>query len=202
MKGFIYCITIFLMVAVIAAAMPTETEAAIYEDTVRLHILANSDSESDQAIKYEIRDLVLEKYSSRLSEVKSAEDAKEKAEEILTDIENEVNIHLGMLGVDYTASIDIGKEWYDTRKYDDFTLPKGIYTSLIIKLGNAEGQNWWCVMYPPMCLGIATEKGEKDDALIDYSNEETRLISDGEYQIKFKLLEIASEIVAKISKNS
>ena len=201
MKAFIYCITSILLVTVIIAAMPTESEAAIYEDTVRLHILASSDKEDDQSIKLKIRDKVLEKYAGALGSLNCADEATAKLGGVLGEIESDVDLWLSELGVGYSCEVTLGREWYDTREYDDFTLPKGVYTSLIIKLGEGDGKNWWCVMYPPMCLDIATEDAPRDDGIIDYTEDEVRLISGGGYRVKFKLLEIVSEVASKISKN-
>ncbi|MBQ7363599.1 MAG: stage II sporulation protein R [Clostridia bacterium] len=201
MKAFIYCITSLLLVTLVIAAVPTESEAAIYEDTVRLHILASSDKDEDQEIKLAIRDRVLEKYGTALKGYSDADEAENKIGELLKYIESDVDVWLCELGADYTSTVTLGREWYDTREYEDFTLPKGIYTSLIIELGEGAGKNWWCVMFPPMCLDIATESAPADDATVDYTNEETRLISGGGYSIKFKLLELVSEVASKISKN-
>ncbi len=201
MKAFIYSVTTLLLMTVIIAAIPTESEAAIYEDTVRLHILASSDEQSDQKIKLEIRDRVLKKYGTALEGYASADEAEGEIRKLLPDIERDVDVWLAGLGADYTSRVTLGREWYDTREYEDFTLPKGIYRSLVIELGSGDGKNWWCVMYPPMCLDIATEGAPSDDGIIDYTKEETSLITGGGYRIKFKLLELASELASKISKN-
>lgn len=202
MKAFIYSVTTLLLATLIIAAMPTESEAAIYEDTVRLHILANSDGDADQETKLEIRDRVLKKYGKALGSYLTADEAEKKAGELIDSIEEDVNLWLREMGHGYGCSVSLSREWYDTRKYESFTMPKGIYRSLVIELGSGSGKNWWCVMYPPMCLDIATEDAPKDDAVVNYTKEETLLISGGGYRIKFKLLELASEIASKISKNS
>ena len=201
MKGFIYSIAVLLLVTAVIAAIPTESEAAIYEDTVRLHILANSDSEADQKTKLEIRDRILKKYSTALGGYSSADEAEEEGARLMSSIECDVNSWLSELGADYGCRTSLSREWYGTREYEDVTMPKGVYRSLVIELGSGAGKNWWCVMYPPMCLGIATDTAPKDDAMISYTEEETKLISGGGYKIKFKLLEVASEIAAKLSKN-
>ena len=99
-------------------------------------------------------------------------------------------------GYDYGCEVEIGVEWYDTREYEDFTLPKGYYTSLRVMLGEAEGKNWWCVMYPPLCLDIATEDAP-DDGALGYSKEEYALITNDGYNVKFKVLEVFSEAFSK-----
>lgn len=184
---------LILGITLIFAVMPTENDAAIYEDTLRLHILASSDSENDQRLKYEIRDKLLAKYGQLLSGADNAESAKERVEDLAPEIESDVEGWMRESGFDYGCEVDVGIEWYDTREYEDFTLPKGYYTSLRIMLGEAEGKNWWCVMYPPLCLDIATEDAPRDDAVVGYTKEEYTLITDGGYNVKFKILEVFSE---------
>ena len=187
MKGFISSIFAILVATVLVCALPTEAEAMIYEDTIRLHILANSDSGEDQAVKLALRDAILEEYGSLLAK----ESAKDGAERILAEnienIEAFANDFLEEVG--YSAVATLTEEWYDTRYYEDFTLPKGYYTSLVIKIGEGEGKNWWCVMYPPMCLGLSTSSAE-------YTQSEKNLIL-GKYNVKFKILELVSEQTQK-----
>lgn len=187
---------IVLCVTLIIALIPTEKEADIYQDTVRLHILANSNGKEDQELKLIIRDKLLAKYGKKLSNSKSTSEAVENINYLREDIENDVNAWIDECGKKYTSEVRLSEEWYDTREYEDFTLPCGYYTSLQVLLGNAEGKNWWCVMYPPLCLDLATEDAPNDDAVINYTKEETRLISKNGYNIRFKLLELISESVA------
>ena len=189
-----------LLSTLLIAVMPTEREGAIYGDTVRLHILANSDGDSDQQIKLEIRDRLLAEYGTGLSAQTDREAAEERLSELLPEIESSVSLWLAELGVDYGCRAELGTEWYETREYGELTLPRGYYTSLRIMLGEGEGRNWWCVMFPPMCLGIATETAPGDDALIQYTKEEYRLISEGGYSVKFKLLELAADALRQLSK--
>ena len=195
--SFLMTVMILLTTTLVVAIFPTEQDAAIYEDTLRLHILANSDNEEDQALKYGIRDKLLQKYGTRLGSSDNPEEAKENISALIPEIEADVDGWIEDAGYSYKSCVTLGVEWYDTREYDDFTLPKGYYTSLQVMLGEAEGKNWWCVMYPPLCLDIATEEAPRDDAVIGYTKEEYSLITDRGYNIKFKLLEIFSEAFSK-----
>ncbi len=179
-----------LLCTLFISIIPTEADAAIYEDTVRLHILAESDSAEDQRIKIYIRDKVLEKYSSLFKQTKNAEDAKNSLRQSLTYIKSDCEGWLFDEGYNSSVNIELTEEWYNTREYDDFTLPAGIYTSLKITIGKGEGQNWWCVMYPPLCL----EASLKDCDTNNYSDEEYKLISSSGYNVKFKLLEVTSAV--------
>ena len=201
-RSFKNTVIALLITCVLIAVLPTESEGAIYEDTIRLHILASSDSEADQAVKLAIRDRLLDKYSYLLRSEGKIDEAVLCVSENIRNIENDCAIWLAELGFDYGAVATLGTEWYDTREYEDFSLPCGYYTSLRILLGNAKGKNWWCVMYPPLCLDLATEDAPRDDAIIGYTKEEISLISKNGYNVKFKILELISESVAFSSKNS
>ncbi len=194
-KEIVFNAILLLSAVLVLALMPTEKEGAIYEDTVRLHILAHSDSKDDQALKLKIRDKVLRTYGDELSRAASKDDAEEMIRSLTEKIQGDVDNWLKELGYSYKSKVELVEEWYDTRKYEDFTLPCGYYTSLKIMLGEAEGQNWWCVMYPPLCLDIATSSTPSDDALIQYSNEEVKLITNKGYNVKLKILELLSESI-------
>ena len=187
MKKYLPTVLCILLSALLIAAIPTDAEASIYEDTVRLHILANSDSDSDQALKLALRDEVLREYGRSLSVFDSASEAKEELQKKTKEIEDFCNDKLKELSDEgYTAKVTFTEEWYETRDYEDFSLPRGYYTSLRILIGSGDGQNWWCVMFPPLCLDAATDSPS-------YTTEETLLITK-KYNVKFKLVEVISEI--------
>ena len=186
MKKTLLPIVMILVATLFIAVMPTDAEAAIYEDTVRLHILANSDSTEDQTLKLKLRDCILDKYGKTLTAFESIEEAEDELSERLTDIERFADAKIRELGYDYKTEASLVNEWYDTRHYDDFSLPCGYYTSLKIVIGEGGGENWWCVMYPPLCLDAATSNKS-------YSESEELLIGK-KYSVKFKVLELISEI--------
>ena len=129
----------------------------------------------------------------------SITEAKESVEQLLPEIEEDARVWIGELGYHYDVKASLSVEWYETREYEDFTLPAGYYSSLRIIIGEGKGQNWWCVMYPPLCMEMASESAPRDDGVIDYSKEEIRLITSGKYQVKFKILE---ELSRAFEKNS
>lgn len=196
-KKLLSCAFVILVSTLLLAALPTDAEAEIYGDTLRLHILANSDSDEDQELKLKIRDKLLLKYGEELKLNDDIDTAITSAESLLPDIESYVNGWLCELGSPYTAKVTLTKEWYDTREYEDFSLPMGYYKSLRVIIGNGDGKNWWCVMYPPLCREIATERAPTDDGVINYSSEEIKLIKGGKYNVKFKILETMSSIFTK-----
>ena len=186
-----------LIISLLISVMPTDAEANIYEDTIRLHILANSDSREDQELKIVVRDGILNEFGERLRLAGSFDKAEELCEELIPEIKEYAEAIIKAAEYGYEVSIKLGEEWYETRDYDGFSLPCGYYTSLRILIGEGKGQNWWCVMYPPLCTELATESAPADDGLIDYTKEEMILISSGKYNIKFKILEDLSRVFAK-----
>ncbi len=189
-SSFIICISVFL---VLWGFIPTAEECEIYNSTVRLHILAASDSEEDQRVKLLVRDAVVDHISAY--DTKTKEEAlllissdKDKICQIAEDV-------LLQNGITQPVSMEIGREQYPMRYYEDFSLPAGEYTSVKIIIGEGNGQNWWCVLFPPMCTSYAI-KGDGDDYIsVGLSKDQYDLITgaDGEYKVKFKLLEIASQ---------
>ena len=190
--------TILISLAVFFAMnhiIPTNEEYEIYESTVRLHVLANSDSEEDQSAKLLVRDALLEQISAY--EAQSREEAIEmieKNEEELCALAVSV---LEQEGMSHQVRIEVGRERYPTRYYEDFALPAGIYTSVRVIIGEGEGQNWWCVLYPPLCTASAVAYDEDYCLEVGLTKGQYNLITEnekGEYKIKFRILEIASEV--------
>ena len=180
-----------LLLTVMISVFPTEEDYKIYEDTLRLHILANSDSREDQDLKIAVRDLILDSFGGKLEGIDAIDSAIEITNDMLDEIENIANDFIASSGVNYGAKAEISKEWYETRDYGSFTLPRGYYSSLIITLGKGEGQNWWCIMFPPMCRDFASDDGGDDSGGAVYE------IGGEKYTIKFKSLEIIADLFKK-----
>lgn len=157
----------------------------ISDKVLRLHILANSDSDEDQQIKLKLRDALLENSDNMLGFSLTKGDAIVSAKSKLDYIDDFCNQKLQEMGSNCTASCEITNMYFDTRTYGDSTMPAGFYDALRIKIGKGEGHNWWCVLFPPICLSGAVE--EKDV----FSDEEEKILNNnGEYEFRFKILEI------------
>ena len=157
---------------------------------IRLHVLAASDSETEQAVKLEVRDAVLEDLRPKLAACTGKEDAAAVLEAALPAVEAAALSAAG----DRDVTVSLSEEYYPTRDYDGFSLPAGRYTSLRVVLGEGAGHNWWCVVYPPLCVTAA----EASQEAIETLNADTAQIiteSDG-YVVKFKLLELWGELTA------
>ena len=133
-------------------------------EVLRLHIPANSDSEEDQAVKLALRDILLEEYGGALSGCGGLAEAEERVRELLPEIEQSCNEFLKACGFDYGARAEVVEMYFTTREYERLILPAGEYTALRITLGGGEGHNWWCVIFPQLCLPAVTETpGAADD---------------------------------------
>lgn len=184
----------FLVMFTIMNILPVNGEGEIYDDMIRLHVIANSDSEEDQSLKLKVRDAVL--FEAEKIKAEDSNDAYIKTEESLAILENAAKEKINEEGYDYNVSVVLGEEKYPEREYDGFVLPEGTYTSLRVLIGEAEGKNWWCVLYPPLCTAAASEReevfiaagftGEQYKA-ITHSNKKT-------YKIKFKIAEIIKDL--------
>ncbi len=166
---------------------------------LRLHIIANSDSETDQALKLKIRDAVLKESDSLFENSTDLPSAIAEAERNLGEYEKIANRVIAENGENYTATVKIGKAFFDTRVYDNFTLPSGEYESLIINIGKAHGKNWWCVIFPSVCVPT-----EKNASLGDAVGEKgTHIAENGEnYVIRFKTVEIYEKLKRKLKNNT
>ncbi len=180
----------------ISAALPNAVDAELYDGVIRLHVIANSDSEDDQSLKLKVRDGILTLLRDMLADAKCKEDAKAIITENLLSIKATAESVLMENGSSYTAEASLTKEDYPTRRYGGISLPAGSYTSLRIQIGEAEGQNWWCMIFPTLCVGAKPE-----DVYISVSDEElvaagltpsqVRIITGNtpDVKIKFRLLE-------------
>lgn len=165
------------------------------ENLIRLHVVANSDSEADQAIKLQVRDAVVESLKQDLQSLQNLEEAKAYLQRNLPKIESLANETLKRAGVHGEAVVTLCREAFDKRIYDTFTLPAGVYESLRIIIGQGEGHNWWCVVFPSLCLPATTE-GFEDMAAGAGFSEELRHTLTGEegYQVRFFLLDAMGQL--------
>lgn len=173
----------------------TASAQTVKDDVVRLHILANSNSEIDQEVKLKVRDALLETNATILGNGVTTENAKEYFEKSKDTLLKTANKTLEENGFDYDVKISLQEEYFETRTYGDLTFPAGQYTALKVVLGEGEGKNWWCVMFPPLCIPAA-DGLETNESTADYLTESgEKIVSGGnKYIVKFKILEIYEEL--------
>ncbi|MBP3370792.1 MAG: stage II sporulation protein R [Clostridia bacterium] len=170
--------------------MPIHGESAVYDNVLRLHVLANSDSEEDQQLKLCVRDGILEVTENIFSDCKSREEAERLVTENMSLIQSKAQSIVRDAGYSYPVSIALGKEEYPTKNYESACFPAGEYMSLRVMIGEAEGQNWWCVLFPPMCVGAASQSNSYVE--VGLTGEQYNIITETDkpkYKIRFKLLE-------------
>lgn len=182
-------VAVALVISIVVSVVGFGAECEnIRQDVVRLHVLANSDSPEDQNIKLIVRDTLLNSGKDIFDGAVNAANASEciaSQKQELVDIVNKV---LADNGFDYKAQISLGKEYFTTRVYENYTMPAGEYLALKVILGNGEGHNWWCVMFPPLCLPAASEK---TDVNAFFGENGAEIIQSGaKYEIKFKIIEL------------
>ncbi len=137
---------------------------------LRIHITSNSASPVDNSIKYEIKDLVCEYLTPLFLDCNNIEKAKDILAYNINNINRTINSYLKEKGFTYTSNAKLNNEYFPTRAYDTLVLDSGYYDALNISLGNGEGENWWCVLYPPMCL-------QKNTQNIEYKSRFMKIIS-------------------------
>lgn len=192
-KIIILCCVLVLCVAV-CDVLPIHGEEKIYESVVRLHVLANSDSDEDQALKLKVRDAILAYVSPRVIDSASREEAIEILQGELEAIEKTAAEVVTAEGYNYPVDVTLTLEDYPTRNYESMSFPSGEYVSLRVLIGEAEGQNWWCVLFPPLCLSASSEKIENEEAFIavGLNSDQYKIITETDnttYYLRFKLLE-------------
>lgn len=192
MKKKIFIFVPIFMCALIISTAITPTIAMsenISTKVFRLHILANSDSSEDQALKLKVRDKILNLSKTLYNDCTSVDEAINISNDNIQLLKSTAQKVIAFYGYEYDTKVYVTKEYFNTRVYDDFTLPAGIYDSLKIEIGEAKGKNWWCVMFPSVCLSGCT-----DDFNEVLTPEEQKLIKSGKYVFKFKAVEIYEKI--------
>ncbi len=191
-RGAELAVVVGLLCAIFASMAHFEAACDdLRQNVLRLHIIANSDSEEDQAVKLLVRDKILEESTDIFAGETDLKRAEEKAAERLNEFCETAEKVLRENGFSYGASAEIGDSYFETREYEDFTLPAGNYRSLIIRLGEAKGKNWWCVIFPAVCVPAAT-----DASLSDSTRETSAQIAEHpqKYVMRFKTVEIYEDI--------
>ena len=197
----VFCACV-LITSCFCVFMPVNGEQEIYQNIIRLHVLANSDSKHGQDLKLEVRDYILDDIAALTKNCKDSQEAAGKIQKNLNLIEQKAKEFLKSNGSDYNITAALSKEIYPERKYtgsngDDYYFPSGKYQSLRIIIGEGNGKNWWCVLFPPLCLSGSKTKIEDELAVAGYSNEQINILKKdkgGKYEIRFKILELLADL--------
>ena len=180
-----------LLIAGMAATLPFFAACEdLTEDVLRVHILANSDSAADQSLKLAVRDRVVEECSGYYDGCSGKAEALDITRRRLGEIERIAADEISARGFCYPVRAEVDEVYFNTRRYDDFTMPAGTYDALRLIIGSGEGTNWWCVMYPSLCVGAAV-----DDSMREQLDDgEYHVVTADRFDIRFKLVEYLEDI--------
>ena len=184
-----------------AGVWASASESALAGQVLRLHVVANSDSDEDQALKLLVRDAVLvqaERFLDGASDRQSAEQALTPHLDELVRLAKEV---LAAEGCGDGVTVSLADQWFPTKEYDGFALPAGQDRALRVTIGEGQGRNWWCVVFPPLCFGSVTEESVEAVAGEALSDGQVALITgqDGGYVLKFRFIEWWNELIRGFS---
>ncbi|MBR0351455.1 MAG: stage II sporulation protein R [Clostridia bacterium] len=193
---FILTILLFLYTTICAFTYAQNVSNNISNSVFRLHVIANSNSDEDQNLKYKVRDRLIQYMNSMLSSTSTKQDAINIANSHLEEFKQVALKVVQEEGFEYDVKVSVGNFEFPTKEYGDITLPAGYYDALKVEIGQAEGKNWWFVMFPPLCFvdvtsGVVPEKS-KSELKNNLSDEEFALVSNNKNNgilFKFKILE-------------
>ena len=160
----------------------------LQQDILRLHVVANSDSDADQDVKLQVRDAILGSLEQGLAQARDVEEAKTYIRSVLPELEQIANDTLSKAGFAESAVVSLEQEAFPVRDYDTFRLPSGVYQSLRVRIGNAEGKNWWCVVFPELCMSATTNEFAEVAAMEGIPDRLSGSLT-GEYEIRFWILD-------------
>lgn len=170
--------------------LPVRDEGEIYDNTLRLHVLANSDSTEDQTLKLLVRDALVKETSVLAQECENVSEAKKVYTDNLDYLQKVAEDVLRNEGKNDKVTVELSNEYYPERQYGNIRLPSGKYNSLKVNIGESEGQNWWCVLFPPLCVEAA--EAEEELVATGFTPNQIKVLTDSEtpkYVIRFRILE-------------
>lgn len=184
-----------LCAAMLWGAWSMQWQDALAQKMIRLHVIANSDSDADQALKLEVRDRVLDFTTTVLQRSADMEDAQVRLREELTRIEDIAQREIAAQGYDYPVTAQLASTEFPLKEYDGFSLPAGEYMALRLVIGEGEGQNWWCVVYPPLCTAAATDM-PRTAVAAGLTDDDVSLITeeDAGYVLRFRSVELWEQL--------
>lgn len=198
MKLLIRMTASFLSSVAILGILPIFGEQRIYDDVLRLHVIAESDSVADQTLKIKVRDAVLDCVSDTVAKCETFDEANAAVANMLDEIKDVAEECVAENNADCSVCVTLSSEKYPRRDYGSSCLPAGVYRSLRVTLGEGAGHNWWCVLFPTVCIRFAGEKADEEAYIAaGFTPEEYRIITgDGKWKVKLRILEILSELLS------
>ena len=189
----------FAVICIYGWGIVTDSQA-LHDQLLRLHVVGASDSREDQDVKLLVRDAILQSLEEGLRDVTDPQQAWDYVARMLPKVEAAANRCLAAAGFSDTVAVSLTQEAFPTREYDTFSLPAGVYKALRVVIGEGEGQNWWCVVFPQLCMGTEAEFVETAN-MAGFSEELTGTL-EGEYELRFWLLEKLGEVKNRLFASS
>ena len=193
-KKLILLLSLFIIsfTYIIYPYLETQAKKSFKDEIIRFHIRANSDKEEDQALKLKIRDEILKEMEEKFKDTKSLDESREIIKENMMEMKSITEKVIREEGKDYEVAVRLGQDNFPTRKYGNLVFPAGDYETLLITLGEGKGQNWWCVMFPPLCFVDITHSVaynlEKELGVALEEEEEPKL------KLRWKIVEIIKKM--------
>ncbi len=193
----IWALCVGVIITCAFSAYADKTEKSIADGLIRLHVIANSDTDTDQSLKIAVRDAIVDKVGSLFADNSDKSEAREEIIANMDEIKAIAESTIAEEGFDYDVTLSLGKSDFPTKTYGNVTLPAGTYEALRVVIGEGAGQNWWCVLFPPLCFvdaATAEMPAESSEILrASLTDEEYAMVTDsGELpvQVKFKTYEL------------
>lgn len=197
MKKFITVLIVSLITLFLLVGYSTSVNSNLSSNMVRLHVIANSDSDEDQSLKLEVRDAILAHSRSNFTKKDEVKGELEKYREIAQKV-------IYDNGYDYAVEVEYGNFRFPTKEYNNLRLPAGNYDAVRVKIGSAKGQNWWCVMFPPLCFvdGTTDTSYAEEKLRSSLGEESSKLITKADdsmmpFEIKFKIVEVYGKLCGR-----
>ncbi len=196
-RRFYVAIVVLCVLLMALSFLPVHGEREIYDTVVRLHVLANSDSPEDQSLKLRVRDAVLAVSTPLVEDCRSQEETVSVLQTHMADLEEAALAVIREAGREDSVTVCLGEEEYPTRTYESCCFPAGTYVSLRILIGEGAGQNWWCVLFPPLCLSAASAEDNEDAFIsVGLTKDQYGIITETgktKYKVRFKILEAVQD---------
>ena len=190
-KFFVFALLVVILGAAVYMGSLASDKKQLSDDILRLHVVGASDSEADQVVKLQVRDAVLAAVEEITSDAESKQEAQRLLSENLRVLEQAANAVLAEQGFSQRAAVTLKEEEFPTRQYETFSLPAGVYDSLRVTIGEGEGRNWWCVVFPSLCIPAASEETADVAAGAGFSDSLSGAITGQEqYEVRFFLLDV------------
>lgn len=205
----VLCLLLCLYIFICAFSYVSAISNNLYNSIFRLHVIANSDSEEDQNLKYKVRDNLINYMNEKGSQFSTKEDVMKYVKNNINEFKKIAEKTITKEGFNYPVTVEIGNFEFPQKKYGDISFPSGKYDALRVKIGNSSGKNWWCVMFPPLCFvdtttGIVPDSS-KDSLKENLSEENYKIVTESDnndISLKFKIIELFEKSGLITAKNN